>query len=1461
MKASLGIDCGSVSLNLALLTDGNTEPVSVYRRTRGRPLEALVPAVDELRDACEGDCDLESVLVTGSGRELLAEVLDVPAVNEISAHSAGIHWIDPRVRTIIEIGGQDSKFIKIAPPVAGDAPVVRVFRMNEICAAGTGAFIDEQAERLGIKVEDFGRIARQSNRPAPIAGRCAVFAKTDMIHQAQEGTPLPDILLGLAFALVRNYVATLIRGEELDPMVSLQGGVMSNEAVVHAFRELLPLPEDRIVIPRHHTVMGAIGCAVPAAGRSRMQGMTLGRIRETARKAIGTRLARSAFPPLNAALNRPVRTFAETADGAEPARPLVMGLDVGSVSVKGVIIDGTAGIMREDYRLSRSRTMEALEEVIESLCGGNVVPDAVAVTGSGRYLAGRLLDADLIVNEITAQAEAALSFEPDADTVVEIGGQDSKWIVLEEGGVRDFEMNRVCAAGTGSFLMAQAQRLDLPMGPGFSDAAFSAESPADLGNRCTVFMESDLIHHQNIGASSQDLAAGVCISIVHNYLERVANNKPLGKKVLFLGGVAATPAVAAAFEQRTGRRFKTPPFFRVSGALGAALKALEQYRNRSVIGEQRAPVSLRAEDIRREEFTCKGCVNHCRVSKYRASDRVVFNGGLCDKWEVDDRASLHPQGPDLFSRRMLLLEESAASSAKDGRERWGIARSPQFYEWFPFWKGYCEELGIDLQVAPRSDRRLFESGTRFLRAETCLPIKVMAGQIEALAASGIRTLFHPVILNNQPAAGDDRLVDYCPFIQASSQFFRGSFDLEWKEPVVSFQVDPDAFRREHLRFAGDHGHTRRRALAAMDHGLANLEQFEAKLYSLGEDFLNGLDYDEDALVVLGKPYHTADPFLNMNLGGLFRRIGVRAIPSDLLPPVRVPNRAAVSWRYQADIVGTAQELARHPNLFPVFVTFFGCGPDPFTLRHIKEALGEKPLLILEMDEHSSRAGMITRIEAYLDRIHRLHRSRSSAGVRQRETRMRWTAAESRPTDGGDAAQTEKAHFLSPVRALEDVRCLKERLSRSFNERRAPKVHKAQHLYIPYWSEHAYGFAAAARSVDVSATVLPPPDEESERLGRPHAVGGECHPYVLLLGDYLKLAGSRPGPAAERSFFYMFGPDACRIGQFPVYMNKVRQELGLSMRVIGGLDESLEAFGLSGSARQRILMRAWEGLNAFDLLLRLFLYIRPVARDRERVDQIYVEACQKLADAITEGHARHGVEDVLNDFSQVPLGDPEDRPMVAVTGDYYTRVVTFANNDVYREIEALGGTLWAPPTISDSMKMAALRDFAWSLMGSRSRAAVHHGLVYMMQAFCEFRIKGARGTREAVGARLVMPAREMWRTASRYAHTRLPAGITAPIATTLQYLDQGADGVLNLIALNCSYGTVVTAALARALKDRPGTPMLTLVYDGLKKTNEKTRLEAFMDQVRDRFHNRKRPARRGLGSRCSGGERRWGGLRS
>ncbi|MEW6348924.1 MAG: acyl-CoA dehydratase activase [Thermodesulfobacteriota bacterium] len=1418
MTRFLGIDCGSVSLNLALMGEAKEPLGTVYMRTQGRPLHTLVRALDQLSSE---DVRLASVMVTGSARELIANALGIAAVNEISAHATGAHHVDPTVRTIIEIGGQDSKFIAVEPAGQGRMVRIPVFRMNEICAAGTGAFLDEQAGRLGIDVESFGTIALQSRRPAAIAGRCAVFAKTDMIHKAQEGTPLPDILLGLSYALVRNYIATLIRGDDLTPMVSLQGGVMANQAVLRAFRDLLGLPETHVTVPEHFKVLGAIGCAILAGKNPSREALLLSELRARAIEAISTVGSRSTLKPLirslataptpcrleacpegypsspsgnGGALERPGAVAEDTVDprpsvgsGGPGSRPVVMGLDVGSVSAKGVLVDARGHVIAQDYRLSHSRPLDAVEQVMESLTAHlEHPPDAIAVTGSGRYLVGRLLDADLIVNEITAQAVTALRLEPGTDTVIDIGGQDSKWISLLDGRLSDFQMNRVCAAGTGSFLMEQAQRLEIPMGEEFSDAAFQSAAPADLGNRCTVFMESDLIHHQNNGASSEDLAAGVCLSIVDNYLERVANHRALGQKVLFVGGVAANTAVRAAFHQKTGRELVTPESFKVSGALGAALKLLEKAGSDEARPAPRMKARSKAidgsslKDVRKEQFSCRGCSNRCLIDKYFADGRIVFLGGTCDRWEREDSGDRETREEDPFEIRAALLEK--VTQPEEGLERtWGMIRTPQFYEWFPFWRTFCGELGIGLRVSSRPHRKQFERGIPLLRVETCLPVKALAGQIRELVDSGVSTLFHPSILTEQGDTNKRGVLEYCPYIKASSQFFRGTVDVQWKEPVISYAVDPESFFREHVRFARIEGYPLDRIQAAYVKGMESLSQFRADVRAHGQRFLDSLGPNEKAFVVLGKPYHLTEPFLNLNISGLFRRLGTRAIPSDLLAVDNGPTDLPVTWKHQGNMIAAAQQLAQDPRIFPVLMTFFGCGPDPFTLRHVRNALGDKPLLVLEMDEHCSQAGVLTRLEAFLEQVDR------------------------------------------PAGSPREV---------SRPDRAGPTPAKPEVVYVHYMPDHGYAFAAAGRSLGIDVRLLPPPDQESLRLGLSHMVGGECFPFTLLLGDFLKFANSLTPEAAERTMVYMVGVDTCRVSQYPVYMERVRREVGSSVEVIGDGDELLSRFGISPRYSILAELRLWEGLNAYDLILRLYHQLRPVVRDRRELERAYAQCKVRLFDALSEGRVRQGVEEALHDLYSVPLDQGDPRPIVAVTGDYYTRVVPFANNDVYQEVEELGGVIWSPPVFSDCFKMANMRDFVWSVRAGSVKKALGHGLVQGLLSLTEFRVKGGEAAKRVKGCPPDLSGMRMWNLAAMHTDTRLPSGITGPVATALDCVDSGADGVLNLMSLNCSFGTVVTAALNRALKQRGDIPMLTLVYDGLKKTNEKTRIEAFMDQVRD-----------------------------
>jgi len=318
-----------------------------------------------------------------------------------------------------------------------------------------------------------------------------------------------------------------------------------------------------------------------------------------------------------------------------------LGIDVGSISVNLVVIDDEARLVAKKYLRTRGQPLKVMQEGLRAIAGEvdvSVRIGGVGTTGSGRHLAGILVGADVIKNEITAHAVAALHCEPNARSIIEIGGQDSKFTVLRNGTVSDFAMNTVCAAGTGSFLDQQSHRLGIPI-EGFGAYALRAKKPVKIASRCTVFAESDMVHKQQIGHSVEDIVAGLCESLVRNYLNNLVKSQRIEEPILFQGGVAANIGMKAAFERILSKKLTIPEHFDVMGGLGAALLAREAVGE---IGASRFR-GFEASDLpyRLNSFDCEGCSNCCEVMEVKipcdaGEDRVVRWGDRCGKWETAD---------------------------------------------------------------------------------------------------------------------------------------------------------------------------------------------------------------------------------------------------------------------------------------------------------------------------------------------------------------------------------------------------------------------------------------------------------------------------------------------------------------------------------------------------------------------------------------------------------------------------------------------------------------------------------------------------------------------------------------------------------------------------------------------------------------------------------------------------------
>ena len=427
-KRLIGFDIGSVSLNTVIMDEDHNILEDHYEYIHGKPFNVLKDRLNDILQKYPAET-ISGIAITGTGGKLATELIGGIFVNEIIAQATSTGRLFPDAQTVIEIGGEDSKLILMEKdPDTGHSRLVD-FEMNSICAAGTGSFLDQQARRINVPIEtEFGQMALKSADPPRIAGRCSVFAKSDMIHHQQIATPLHDIVAGLCFALARNFRSNLARSKEMKRPIVFSGGVAANIGMVRAFREILDLREGELIIPKHHASMGAIG-AVLYAHTNKLEMNHFAGLAKLNAYLEEDSTAFKSLPKLvesDAEYRKHVHPIDK---GGEKTR-VYLGLDIGSLSTNVVLIDEQHRVIARRYLPTAGQPLEAIQKGLTEIydeIGEDVEVIGAGTTGSGRYLTGDFIGADTIQNEITAQATAAIDYDPTVDTIFEIGGQDSKY--------------------------------------------------------------------------------------------------------------------------------------------------------------------------------------------------------------------------------------------------------------------------------------------------------------------------------------------------------------------------------------------------------------------------------------------------------------------------------------------------------------------------------------------------------------------------------------------------------------------------------------------------------------------------------------------------------------------------------------------------------------------------------------------------------------------------------------------------------------------------------------------------------------------------------------------------------------------------------------------------------------------------------------------------------------------------
>ena len=1125
-------------------------------------------------------------------------------------------------------------------------------RNNTSCAAGTGSFLDQQSTRLGLSGPgELSQAAFENTQEIPdIATRCAVFAKTDLIHAQQEGFSVPQICDGLCRGLARNIANTLFTENKTREPILFCGGVSQNLSVKKHLEHIIEAP---LISDEDAHLYGALGAALcladdirqgvftpPPHGYNTMEDIIVTRQQHGQKHFFPElNLALSTYPDFDTGTHF-VENGVENDIYLDPAlietRHCFLGMDVGSTSTKAVIVSSDGQVVAGFYTRTASRPVQAVQTIFRSIdtfitsheldmeiigCG---------TTGSGRKLSSAIMGADLVLDEITAHSRAAFELTPEVDTIIEIGGQDAKFTTMKNGVVTSSFMNTVCAAGTGSFIEEQASKLGCPLDE-YSRRAESVCSPIS-SDRCTVFMERDMNHFLSEGYSVDEVLASALHSVRDNYMTKVATEARIGKTILFQGATAKNRALVAAFEQRLKKPIHVSPYCHLTGALGVALTlkdhppAQSDFRGFN-LWKQSLPV-------RRE--TCQLCTNHCKLTIVTIEKETVAFGFLCGRDYNTDHFVAQKNHFHLLRDRkkgITLPHPTPETSTFTV----GIPAALHLVEDLQFWKSFFNYLGIKT-ITSEKMKSPVTRGRAIATAEFCTPVAAIHGHVAHLLEKADH-VFLPYYFEQQTQDKKSRR-QYCYYTQYVPSVIASLGDIDEKRlisPVVKYLYTGFHTKMELYRalkkIPGAHFSFFDVASAhekALDWKKGSEQELKAMMIRQ-----QNRATDIDVLLV-GRPYTILSEGLNAGIPDIFASMKVNAFFQDMLDMDHhnfddiEPLLQEIHWEHAATILKATLVAARTDNLFPVYITSFKCSPDAFGVGYFKKIMEahEKPYLVLELDEHDSSVGYETRIESAV-RAFRNH------------------------------AQTMASP--TPVSLSQVNPNLEHKLS-------------DKTIVMPNWDPITGKFLAGVLRGEGYKAILM--EETADTIKKSLKTNtGQCIPLNAIAAGYAQTIESHSLDPARTVLWMSKSDIACNIKLYPHHIKTILTDMGTGLEKAGVYKGELSFSDIS----MRAALNAYFAYMFGGLIRSVGCSIRPYEINKGDTDAAIARAVDILTRAFEQNKSKEkALAHALEPFKHIKTQPEPGRPKVGIFGDFYVRDNEVMSHDLIHFIEEHGGEVVTTP---------------------------------------------------------------------------------------------------------------------------------------------------------------------------------------
>ena len=971
MGLKVGIDAGSTTIKVVILNKENKIVYKSYKRHYAKIRKTLEEELKKTQYLL-GEIDFK-VSITGSAGYGLAKEYDIPFVQEVFATTLCVKKTMDNVDVVIELGGEDAKIIFITGGLEE--------RMNSSCAGGTGAFIDQMANLMGITVEELDKMSLISENTYSIASRCGVFAKSDIQPLLNQGAKKEDIAASIYGAVVNQTIGGLAQGRKIEGNILFLGGPLYfYKGLREGFIKELELKEGEGVLPENAEVFVAIGAAIYSDECKGIYTLTsllnkfklekkLLKIKENIEPLFKTKEEYNSFK------ERHMKAIVNSVNINDYYGNAYLGIDAGSTTTKLVLVDENNNLLYKYYSSNKGNPVEVVKKELNNLykiCGSRINIKASAVTGYGEELIKKAFGIDYGIVETVAHFIAASYFNPSVDFILDIGGQDIKCFKIKDKIVISIMLNEACSSGCGSFIESFANQMGYKVDE-FAKLGLFAKHPVDLGSRCTVFMNSSVKQAQKEGASIEDVAAGLSISVVKNALYKVIRAKDtetLGKNIVVQGGTMYNDAILRSLETELGLNVIRSNVSGLMGAYGAAL-----YSKDNMIGSSSLiDIQNLNNFTHKSKFTnCNLCTNKCNLTiNTFAKGSKHISGNRCQRPEGKKAMK---EIPNIYEYKYSKIR---SLSYKDGtRGVIGIPVILNMFENLPFWYEFFKELNISVVLSDESSKKLYSKGQYTIPSDTvCYPAKLAHGHIENLLEKKIENIFYPCMTYNFDEKISDNCFN-CPVVAYYPEVLEANNksleNINLIKPYINFNSKNGLINNLYKSLKTSFNDIKKSEIKeAVKKAFIFYEDYTLDIKTKGKEAIKYANEHNLLTVVLaGRPYHV-DTEINHGIDKITNALDIVVITEDsidldfTMEKVNILNQ----WTFQARLFNAANYVASNKNIELIQLVSFGCGTDAVTSDEIKRILEEKGKIYtqIKIDETNNLGAAKIRIRSLIEAV-------------------------------------------------------------------------------------------------------------------------------------------------------------------------------------------------------------------------------------------------------------------------------------------------------------------------------------------------------------------------------------------------------------------------------------------------------------------------------------------------------------